>query len=120
MYRTPISLLLRELGPQELGDEVRGADEDGLCSIERSLWFLRSVFRGAEVGIAYPVRSPGGRLLLFDWFKPDGGDLWVADGETGREGTGNHCVNTRSMYRDKTCRCRSRFVRSRRSPGSRH
>nr|MBA3672744.1 PD40 domain-containing protein [Gemmatimonadaceae bacterium] len=34
-------------------------------------------FEDAEVRIDYPVWSPDGRSLLFDRFRPNGGDLWM-------------------------------------------
>ena len=37
-------------------------------------------FSDPEVRIDYPVWSPDGKWLLFDWFKPKEGDLWLADG----------------------------------------
>ena len=37
-------------------------------------------FADAEARIDYPVWSPDGRWLLFDRFKPSGGDLWIASG----------------------------------------
>ena len=36
-------------------------------------------FDDADVRIDYPVWSPDGKWLLFDWFKPKEGDLWVAE-----------------------------------------
>jgi eukaryotic-like serine/threonine-protein kinase len=36
-------------------------------------------FEDAEVRIDYPVWSPDGKWLLFDWFKPREGDLWLAE-----------------------------------------
>ncbi|HEY8183441.1 MAG TPA: hypothetical protein VII32_14455 [Thermoanaerobaculia bacterium] len=29
---------------------------------------------------SYPVWSPDGHWLLFDRFKPEGGDIWMAEG----------------------------------------
>ena len=40
-------------------------------------------FPDAEVRIDYPVWSPDGKWLLFDWFKPKEGDLWLAEGLRG-------------------------------------
>jgi Tol biopolymer transport system component len=37
-------------------------------------------FSDPEVRIDYPVVSPDGRWLLFDRFRPEGGDLWIAGG----------------------------------------
>jgi TolB protein len=37
-------------------------------------------FDDPDVRIDYPVWSPDGRWLLFDRFKPEGGDVWIADG----------------------------------------
>ena len=37
-------------------------------------------FEDADVRIDYPVWSPDGKWLLFDWFKPKEGDLWLAEG----------------------------------------
>jgi Tol biopolymer transport system component len=37
-------------------------------------------FDDAEVRIDYPVWSPDGRWVLFDRFRPEGGDIWVAEG----------------------------------------
>jgi Tol biopolymer transport system component len=37
-------------------------------------------FDNPDVRIDYPVWSPDGRWLLFDRFKPEGGDLWMAEG----------------------------------------
>ncbi|MDB4883479.1 MAG: pknB 8 [Gemmatimonadetes bacterium] len=37
-------------------------------------------FDDADVRIDYPVWSPDGRSLLFDWFKPKEGDLWLGEG----------------------------------------
>jgi Tol biopolymer transport system component len=36
-------------------------------------------FEDADVRIDYPVWSPDGKWLLFDWFKPKEGDLWLAE-----------------------------------------
>ena len=41
-------------------------------------------FSDADVRIDYPVWSPDGKSLLFDWFKPKEGDLWLAEGLAGR------------------------------------
>ncbi|HEU4720456.1 MAG TPA: protein kinase [Gemmatimonadaceae bacterium] len=41
-------------------------------------------FDDADVRIDYPVWSPDGKSLLFDWFKPKEGDLWLAEGVGGR------------------------------------
>jgi Tol biopolymer transport system component len=37
-------------------------------------------FEDPDVRIDYPVWSPDGRWLLFDRFKPEGGDIWMAEG----------------------------------------
>ena len=37
-------------------------------------------FAEADVRIDYPSVSPDGRWLLFDRFRPEGGDVWLADG----------------------------------------
>jgi Tol biopolymer transport system component len=37
-------------------------------------------FDDADVRIDYPVWAPDGKSLLFDWFKPKEGDLWLAEG----------------------------------------
>ena len=37
-------------------------------------------FPDSDVRIDYPVWSPDGRWLMFDRFKPEGGDVWIADG----------------------------------------
>jgi Tol biopolymer transport system component len=37
-------------------------------------------FEDRDVRIDYPVWSPDGRWLLFDRFKPEGGDIWIAEG----------------------------------------
>jgi TolB protein len=37
-------------------------------------------FTDADARIDYPVWSPDGKWLVFDWFKPSGGDLWTASG----------------------------------------
>jgi TolB protein len=37
-------------------------------------------FDDPDVRIDYPVWSPDGRWLLFDRFKPEGGDIWMAEG----------------------------------------
>ena len=37
-------------------------------------------FTDADVRIDYPSLSPDGRWLLFDRFRPEGGDVWIADG----------------------------------------
>jgi hypothetical protein len=36
-------------------------------------------FSDADVRIDYPVWGPDGKALLFDWFKPKEGDLWLAE-----------------------------------------
>ncbi|MEX2179649.1 MAG: protein kinase [Gemmatimonadaceae bacterium] len=41
-------------------------------------------FDDADVRIDYPSLSPDGRWLLFDRFRPDGGDIWLAEGLTRR------------------------------------
>ncbi len=37
-------------------------------------------FDNADIRIDYPVWSPDGKWLLFDRFKPEGGDIWMAEG----------------------------------------
>ena len=37
-------------------------------------------FEDSDVRIDYPVWSPDGHWLLFDRFKPEGGDIWMAEG----------------------------------------
>lgn len=37
-------------------------------------------FDNPDVRIDYPVWSPDGQWLLFDRFKPEGGDIWIAEG----------------------------------------
>jgi Tol biopolymer transport system component len=37
-------------------------------------------FEDSDVRIDYPVWSPDGHWLLFDRFKPEGGDIWIAEG----------------------------------------
>jgi Tol biopolymer transport system component len=37
-------------------------------------------FDDPDVRIDYPVWSPDGHWLLFDRFKPEGGDIWMAEG----------------------------------------
>jgi len=37
-------------------------------------------FDDPDVKIDYPVWSPDGHWLLFDRFKPEGGDIWMAEG----------------------------------------
>ena len=37
-------------------------------------------FDDPDVRIDYPVWSPDGNWLLFDRFKPEGGDIWTAEG----------------------------------------
>jgi len=37
-------------------------------------------FEDPDVRIDYPVWSPDGKWLLFDRFKPEGGDIWMAEG----------------------------------------
>ena len=37
-------------------------------------------FDDPDVRIDYPVWSPDGKWLLFDRFKPEGGDIWMAEG----------------------------------------
>ena len=54
----------------------------------RELWRLalmdggRKVFEfdDADARIDYPVWSPDGKSLLFDRFRPQGGDIWVMEG----------------------------------------
>jgi TolB protein len=41
-------------------------------------------FGDADVRIDYPVWSPDGKWLLFDWFKPKEGDLWLGEGIGGK------------------------------------
>jgi hypothetical protein len=36
------------------------------------------------VRIDYPVWSPDGKSLLFDWFQPKEGDLWLAEWTGGK------------------------------------
>ena len=36
-------------------------------------------FGDPDIRIDYPVWSPDGKWLLFDRFKPDGGDIWIAE-----------------------------------------
>jgi len=36
-------------------------------------------FGDPDVRIDYPVWSPDGRWLLFDRFRPQGGDIWVLE-----------------------------------------
>ena len=37
-------------------------------------------FDDADVRIDYPVWSPDGRFVLFDRFRPQGGDVWILEG----------------------------------------
>jgi Tol biopolymer transport system component/serine/threonine protein kinase len=37
-------------------------------------------FEDADVRIDYPVWSPDGRFVLFDRFRPQGGDVWILEG----------------------------------------
>ncbi len=37
-------------------------------------------FDDPEVGIDYPVWSPDGRWVLFDRFRPQGGNIWILEG----------------------------------------
>jgi Tol biopolymer transport system component len=37
-------------------------------------------FQDADVRIDYPVWSPDGRFVLFDRFRPQGGDVWILEG----------------------------------------
>jgi hypothetical protein len=37
-------------------------------------------FEDPGVRIDYPVWSPGGGWVLFDRFRPQGGDIWVMSG----------------------------------------
>ena len=36
-------------------------------------------FDDPEVRIDYPVWSPDGRWILFDWWEPQGGDIWLVE-----------------------------------------
>jgi Tol biopolymer transport system component len=36
-------------------------------------------FADAQVRIDYPVWSPDGRFVLFDRFRPQGGDIWLME-----------------------------------------
>ena len=36
-------------------------------------------FEDADVRIDYPVWSPDGRWVLFDRFRPQGGDIWLME-----------------------------------------
>jgi len=36
-------------------------------------------FADPAVRIDYPVWSPDGKWLLFDRFRPEGGDIWVME-----------------------------------------
>ena len=48
----------------------------GADGSERKLF----AFDDSDIRIDYPVWSPDGRWLLFDRFKPEGGDIWIAEG----------------------------------------
>jgi hypothetical protein len=37
-------------------------------------------FEDPDVRIDYPVWSPDGRFVLFDRFRPQGGDVWLMEG----------------------------------------
>jgi len=37
-------------------------------------------FDDPDARIDYPVWSPDGRAILFDRFRPQGGDIWMLDG----------------------------------------
>jgi Tol biopolymer transport system component len=37
-------------------------------------------FEDSDARIDYPVWSPDGRWVLFDRFRPQGGDIWVMEG----------------------------------------
>ena len=37
-------------------------------------------FEDADVRIDYPVWSPDGQWVLFDRFRPQGGDIWLMEG----------------------------------------
>jgi hypothetical protein len=39
-------------------------------------------FDDPDARIDYPVWSPDGRWVLFDRFRPQGGDVWMMDGLT--------------------------------------
>lgn len=36
-------------------------------------------FDDPEVRVDYPIRAPGGRWILFDRTKPEGGDTWLME-----------------------------------------
>jgi Tol biopolymer transport system component len=36
-------------------------------------------FSDPEIRIDYPVWSPDGKWILFDWVKPQGGDIWLME-----------------------------------------
>lgn len=86
-----------EGGPSEPLAEVSGGSHisfspDGQAIMDvvghRALWIspLRSgrpakvfEFEEADARIDYPVWSPDGRFVLFDRFRPQGGDIWVLE-----------------------------------------
>ncbi|HTD53090.1 MAG TPA: hypothetical protein VK780_08695, partial [Thermoanaerobaculia bacterium] len=83
--------------PQELAEIVGGAhmslSPDGSRVMDvlahKTLWAspLKSgtpekvfEFDDPDVRIDYPLWSPDGRWVLFDRFRPQGGDVWVMEG----------------------------------------
>jgi Tol biopolymer transport system component len=60
--------------------DVRGHKALWLYSLKADSAKQIFEFQDADVRIDYPVWSPDGKSLLFDWFKPKEGDLWLAEG----------------------------------------
>ena len=58
-------------------DSTTGTSSIWLYDIARK---VRTRFTFSTTDQTSPVWSPDGRWLIFDRFKPEGGDVWIADG----------------------------------------
>jgi hypothetical protein len=70
--------VLSRLGAGGMGEFWRARDR----RLRSESWgSFRKVFEfdDPESRIDYPVWSPDGRFVLFDRFRPRGGDVWVMD-----------------------------------------
>ena len=97
-FRSPGNGLMRvkpDGGEPELANKEAGAhlsfSPDGSKFIDvtghQILWLYTKdtktklfSFDDPEIRIDYPVWSPDGKWLLFDRFKPQGGDIWMVEG----------------------------------------